>query len=159
MVVHGEETAVIKIRTISARKIGGQPVSDAIIPRASESVKSGGFPDPIPPSLADISEKLKELPFNGFKLQAQEEVQVRLKEIKEMQLASHDSQLPSHSLKLKLLGMNRGKVCLWINWSESAGEEILDSRVHFKQGEQFITGTEAKDGLGMLVVLQVTKQD
>lgn len=158
MGVHGEDVALIKIRTIAAREIGGQDVRAGQNSKAGEFDKSERIQAQIPTSLADISEKLKELPFKSFQLQAQDEIQVGLKELKELRLGSNDAQIPGHTLKLKLLGLNRGKVCLWINWSESEGEEILDSRVHFKQGEPFITGTEAKDGLGMLVALQVTKQ-
>lgn len=148
--VWADEAALIKIRTISAHKI--QPRESG----ASQELKSLAY---LPPALSDISDKLQELPFNSFKLQAHDELLVRLKDLTEVQLESEDPQMSAHSLKLKLLGLSRGKVCLWMNWREVEGEEILDSRVHFKQGEQFITGTETKDGVGMLVVLQVIKQD
>lgn len=147
---HAEETALIKIRTISAHKIHAD---------GSGSLGAQKTLHQLPASLKDISQKLEGLSFDSFKLQAQDEVPVGLKDLKEVRLVSQDPRLSAQTLRLKLLGLNRGKVCLWINWRESEGEEILDSRVHFKQGEQFITGTEGKDGVGMLVVLQVTKQD
>jgi len=147
--IKAEETALIKIRTISAHNIeanGEWPAG------ALKSISH------LPPVLNDVAFKLQDLPYNAFKLQGQSEVQVGLHSIREVRLASDDPSFPEHTLKLKLLGLNRGKVCLWMNWREADGGQILESRVHFKQGEQFVTGTEAKDGGGMLVVLQVTEQ-
>jgi len=102
----------------------------------------------VDPTLKDLQPKLEDLPFSSFKLLAskQQNLQLRRREV---------IQLPNgQSLAFRPMYLDQKRVGLWLNWKDSGGAEILNTRIHFDADDAVLTGTEGEHDAGLILAIK-----
>lgn len=138
--ISSRSAARIRIRLVQANDYEKNP-QKAHSPRA------------VAHSLIDVAKKLLKLPYRSFTLLDDQEISLNL--------TSEDSiELSNNSIiQIKPLSFNKDKVCLWINWKDSARTEVIDSQMHFDIGESMVIGADQSDKQGMILIVDVSKDN
>ena len=110
------------------------------------SQSTGSFS--VDPHLADLTNKLERLPYRKFQLIGSKEqaISFRRKDV----LALPNGQ----TLAFRPMYMDNRRVGLWLNWRDSGGSDILNTRIHFDSDEVVLTGTEATADSGVILAIK-----
>lgn len=139
------------VRTIKA--------SDPLDERSMESLASEMEIDK---QLEDLSTKLEKLPFRSFRLIASREEELGLRKKETLSLPN------GQTLTFRPVFLNNKRVGISLDWKDSDGAGILNTRVHFDPEESLLTGTDSGsdlEGNGGLILairavpIQSQKQD
>ena len=135
---------LITVRTIEAQG------------RIEETETDQQIPVRIDGRLADLADKLKKLPFRGFVFLSADKRAISVRK-KELISLVNGQTLALRPLYSELVPGGSQKIGLWLRWQDRAGAEILDTRMHFDDGQSMIAGTDqAKDPLsGLILAVQV----
>jgi hypothetical protein len=90
--------------------------------------------------LADLKNRLKELPYDTFTLKSFENVQVPVKKREMVRLPN------GQTLEFRLLYRDDHKLGMWLDWHDEYGLQLLNSRMHLSCKESFLAGTEDSRG-------------
>jgi hypothetical protein len=103
----------------------------------------------IPSGLNHIKEKLEEVHFKNFKLDSTQSITLPIKEKQKITLNNGDQ------LALEMLYLEAERIGLWINWQDSSGMELLDTRMHFDTAETMLAGAECEENKGKMLAVRV----
>ncbi len=106
----------------------------------------------IPDSLGHIKEKLEDIHFKTFNLESAQSVTLPMKEKKKLTLNNGDA------LELEVLYFEDQRVGLWINWNDSSGMQLLDTRMHFDASETMLAGAECEENKGKMLAVKVSSE-
>ncbi len=107
----------------------------------------------IPESLAHIKDKLEDLHFKNFNLDSAQSVVLPMQEKRKLTLSNGDD------LELEMLYFEDQRVGLWINWHDTSGMQLLDTRMHFDASEIMITGAECEENKGKMLAVRVVPNE
>lgn len=135
-----EEASDVKIfvRTIEAT----DPIKTESSNETDESVVR------IDQGLKDLQPKLMQLPFSSFKLLASKEEQVSLRKRETLHLPN------GQSLALRPMYMDHKRVGVWLNWKDTGGADILNTRIHFDADDSVLTGTDCSHDSGLILAIK-----
>lgn len=139
-IAHSEDHGSVNlfVRTIQAT----DPIdSDHAAQQAQSTPKIDG-------DLSDISSKLSQLPFSSFRIIASKNETHSLRKRETMQLPN------GQSLTFRPMYVDNKRVGLWLNWKESDGSEILNTRVHFDADDAVVTGTDCPENKGLIIAIK-----
>ena len=103
------------------------------------------------PKLKDIQAKLEKLPFKTFKLVAEDDHEVSLRQKDSMRLSN------GQRLCLRAVDADAERVTLWFRWSDSDGNSLLDTRMNFSRNETMVAGVEsAEENSGVVLAVKVS---
>lgn len=100
------------------------------------------------PTLGDIGAKLSRLPFAKFHLLAAKEETITLRKRNSIKLPN------GQSLAFRPMSTENKKMGLWLNWKDSDGSEILNTRVHFDADDSVVTGTDCAHDKGLILAIK-----
>jgi hypothetical protein len=98
--------------------------------------------------IKDLSSKLSQIPYRSFRLVSSKEERLCLKKKQSMQLPN------GQSLSFRPVHMEGKKVGLWLNWKDSDGAGILDTRIHFDSDDSVLTGTDQSPDRGTILAIK-----
>lgn len=101
------------------------------------------------PAISDLKDKLESLPFEQFVLISSQEKLIPLKKKETIEFKC------GQFLHLRPLLIDGNKVSLWLNWEDSNGQNILDTRMHFDSSQSMLAGTDSTDDTGLLLAINV----
>jgi len=134
-----QESVLIEIRAIKATNVSGaERVSLAASERELES-----------PAMSDLKKKLKKLKYNHFSLVSKQEREVQLNSRDTITLAD------GNVLSFRPISKDKDKICIWLNWKDGKGMNVLDTRLHFADGETMITGMDSDPSTGLVLAIDV----
>ena len=99
--------------------------------------------------LQDLALKFQKLQFRTFKLVSSQTRVVGLERKEVMSIGS------GNTLMLRPISMDKNRVGMWIKWTDSAGVEVLDTRMHFECGDSMITGADHTGDSGIILAIDV----
>jgi hypothetical protein len=137
---HADEASDVKIfvRTIEAT----EPVNGDVSDENSLGVVH------IDHALKDLQPKLTQLPFSSFKLLASKEEQVSLRKRETLHLPN------GQSLALRPMYVDHKRVGVWLNWKDTGGTDILNTRIHFDADDSVLTGTDCHHDAGLILAIK-----
>jgi hypothetical protein len=100
-------------------------------------------------ALSDIREKLKKLKYDQLTLISSQQKIVGLNEKESVSIGE------GHTLYFRPVYKSDKKACLWLKWTDSTGMNVLDTRLHFNNGETVLTGTSNNDGTGIVLAIDL----
>lgn len=114
---------------------------------ASSKIETAASPDI---RLQDLTRKLTNLNFKSFKLVSEDRRDVPSNQEELVRLGA------GRSLTIKPAASDTNKkICLWIQWKDEKGEELLNTSLHFPRGESVITGTDQAGEDGLILAIDV----
>ncbi len=122
----------------------------AIEARSEQGAQKQSRPSKLGRGLADLEHKLSELSFDSFKLLGTQQAQIELKKKYAMTLSNRDM------LTLRPLYVEGKRTGLWLKWRDSAGLEILDTRLHFACGESMLAGANSNSESAVILAIDVS---
>lgn len=134
-------TVVVNIRTVRAY--------DPATEESSKTLKSRDYL--IDKRIEDLRSKLEKLNYRGFKLLSSSRAEIKMKGRETIQLVD------GQTLTIRPLYLENKRACLWVKWNGQAGEDILDTRMHFDSGESMLTGTNHGDETGIVLAIDVKR--
>lgn len=99
--------------------------------------------------LSDLKEKLKRLKYEQLVLMSSQQKTVGLNEKESVSIGE------GHTLYFRPVYKSDKRACLWLKWVDSSGMNVLDTRLHFDNGETVLTGTSNDDGSGIVLAIDV----
>ncbi len=99
-------------------------------------------------ALADLQPKLAQLPFRAFKLISEKQEKLEVKRQETVALPN------GQTLELRPMFATDQRVGLWLNWLDSDGSEILNTRLHFDSEDSLVTGTDSEQNEGLLLAIK-----
>ncbi len=99
-------------------------------------------------TLKDLQPKLVQLPFSSFKLLASKEEHVLLRKKQTLHLPN------GQSLALRPMYMDHKRVGVWLNWKDTSGTDILNTRIHFDADDSVLTGTDCSHDSGLILAIK-----
>jgi hypothetical protein len=122
---------------------------EATDPISGDVPQDGGTSDvKMDQALKDLRPKLAQLPFSSFKLIASKEEQLSLKRKEIMHLPN------GQSLALRPIYMDQKRVGVWLNWKDTGGADILNTRIHFDADDSVLTGTDCAHDAGLILAIK-----
>ncbi len=128
------DTVVVTVRAIKAEQGAQSDVNRATIDSAA---------------LADIRDKLRRLRYDSLTLISGQKREVALNQKDSFEIAD------GHTVFFRPVYKSDKKVCLWFKWQDRSGMTILDTRLHFDDGETLLTGMSNPDGSGIVMAIDV----
>jgi hypothetical protein len=135
------ERVTILIRTIQA--------TSPVVTNQSETPATS---TDIEPSLIDLQAKLTQLPFRSFKLVASKEGHFELTKKGTLNLPN------GQSVALRPMYADNLRMGMWLNWLDSDGTEILNTRIHFDSEDTIVTGTDSASDEGLLLAITASQK-
>lgn len=134
------QRVTVLIRTIQAtnRNNEAQPASSEVSPEIEQS-------------LSDLGSKLTQLPFRSFKLVSSKEGQFEVAQKGTLNLPS------GQSVALRPIYADDHRMGMWLNWLDSDGSEILNTRLHFDSEDTIVTGTDSANDEGLLLAITASR--
>ena len=128
------EVVRVDVRMIRA----AEPIADADLIR-------GFAPPALDPRLKDLTAQLSRLHYRRYTLVTSQS--------RDSEVMKRDSValVNGHTLTLRPMYVQDGRVGMWIKWDDQNGHPVLDTRLHFRCGQTFIAGM---DGEGELPVAE-----
>jgi hypothetical protein len=99
-------------------------------------------------ALKDLRPKLGQLPFSSFKLLASKEENLSLRKKEIVHLPN------GQSLALRPMYMDHKRVGVWLNWKDTGGADILNTRIHFDADDSVLTGTDCAQDTGLILAIK-----
>lgn len=119
---------------------------------ASESSQSGELE--VDEKVADLTDKLKRLPFTSFRLLSDSSETVSLLSRETMKLSN------GQTLCVRPVDSSGDQITLWLKWKARDGMSILDTRVNFALNEAMVVGIEGQsEGTGTVLAISVTPKE
>lgn len=139
-----DESITVSVRAIHATKSRGpnSPVKPNNFTKSKKYGENQG-------QIRDIKAKLKKLPYNNFDLISHQSKAVAFDQQETFVLGD------GNVLNFKTISKKKDKVCLWLNWKDGKGANVLDTRLHFVDGETVLTGSDLGDDTGLIVAIDV----
>lgn len=126
----------IRLRTVTATGFASQPEAQT----DSREVQS---------ELVDVEQELLKLPYRSFSLGSDRVITTPLMKKSSISLT------PKENITVRPVYREKGKVCLWVKWEDQNGMKVLDSRLHLKDGESLVVGTDHTEDSGVVLVVDV----
>lgn len=136
------ETVTVLVRTIQATN-----------PVAEDQPSAPDAPTEIAESLSDLQPKLTQLPFRSFRLIASKEENLVLTRKGTLDLPN------GQSVALRPIYADSHRMGMWLNWLDSDGSEILNTRVHFDSEDTIVTGTDSASNEGLLLAITASRSN
>ncbi len=134
------ESVVVVVRAIKAAQIERD---------GSDIDKAARKADLNQPGIKDIKDKLKKLKYNHLTLMSEQEKRVAMNSKETFTLVD------GNVISFRPVSKNKDKVCLWLNWKDSSGMNVIDTRLHFNGNETVITGMDTPNGSGIVLAIDV----
>jgi len=99
--------------------------------------------------MRDIRGKLKKLKYENYELQSHQKKTVTINQKETFVLED------GNVLTFKTISKEKDKICLWINWKDGHGMNVLNTRLHFEGGETVITGANSSADSGLILAIDV----
>jgi len=128
----------LEIRTLRAKNEKGERSQQISTPVSLDS------------TLEDLRPKLQKLHFRKYKLLGTEVTDVGLLQKVTVPLISGDT------LTVRLLEVANRRIGLWLKWRDKAGNEVLDTRMHFNSGESMLAGTDSDANCGIVLAIKAS---
>ena len=145
---HEKGEVTVRVRAIRASEM---------FPDRQQRKAAGGLE--IDPLLEDLQEKLRKLHYRKYVLLDTKEKTI-LMEQKEIIDLVDGNELTLRPIYIKAIEPGNGhRVGMWIHWTDRAGTEVLDTRMHFSCGENMLTGTEGTGDTGLVLAIRVTPKE
>jgi hypothetical protein len=128
----------IFVRTIEAT----DPIKGDLSDAAEEPVVR------VDAALEDLQPKLAQLPFSSFKLLASKQEHVSLRKRQTLHLPN------GQSLVLRPMYVDHKRVGVWLNWKDTGGTDILNTRIHFDADDSVLTGTDCPHDAGLILAIK-----
>lgn len=100
-------------------------------------------------SLAPFKDHLLQFPFHNYKIRYLTQISLPVKTSEKFYLSDNEV------LQLKVLYCEDKRASIWINWQDSEGNEVLDTRLHFNKDEPIIAGVEEGEFKGKFLLLKL----
>ena len=104
-------------------------------------------------AIADLQPKLAQLPFRSFKLLSAKQEQLEVKHQETVKLPN------GQTVALRPMFAADHRVGLWLNWLDTDGSEILNTRLHFDTEDSLVTGTDSSQNEGLLLAIKAVPID
>jgi hypothetical protein len=104
-------------------------------------------------AIADLQPKLAQLPFRAFKLLSAKQEQLEVKHQETVTLPN------GQTVSLRPMFAADHRVGLWLNWLDTDGSEILNTRLHFDTEDSLVTGTDSSQNEGLLLAIKAVPVD
>lgn len=107
--------------------------------------------------LEDLADKLKKLPFRNFSFIGGDRKIVPV--LKKGYIALANGQgLTFRPLYAEENSTAHKRIGLWLKWQDKSGLDILDTRMHFEEGQNMLLGTDlvANPNNGLILALEVS---
>lgn len=101
----------------------------------------------IDPALQDLAKKFSDLPYAQFSLLSSQKVKVPLKKLQKVTLPEQQT------LTLRLIYRNERKLGIWLEWMDTQGMQLLNSKIHLHCTEPVLAGTDNTDGSAQLLAV------
>jgi hypothetical protein len=134
------ERVTVLVRTIQATK----PVKEGNSSSTEVSTE-------LEQSLADLQPKLAQLPFRSFKLVASKEGYFEVAKKGTLNLPN------GQSVGVRPIYADDHRMGMWLNWLDSDGSEILNTRLHFDCEDTIVTGTDSANDEGLLLAITASR--
>jgi hypothetical protein len=105
----------------------------------------------IPEELVHLKDKLEDVHFKNFNLDSTQSIKLLASNKQKLTLANGDG------LELEMLYLEDQRIGLWINWKDTSGMELLDTRMHFDISETMLAGAECEENKGKLLAVRVVE--
>lgn len=102
-------------------------------------------------NIKDLRTKLEQLPYKKFQMLSSRTISVPPKKKVPLKIDSDSN------LNFRLLYANEHRAGIWLNWLDSSGMELLNTRMHFNCTEPMVAGTENTDEEARLVAVSVQR--
>ena len=103
--------------------------------------------------ISDLREKLKNLNYRHFLLLESTERIVSENQIETVPLYG------GHALALKPVRFGRGRIGLWLRWTDERGAEVLNTKMHFDSRESMLAGMEREGNKGVILAIGVRHEN
>ena len=101
-------------------------------------------------SLRHLKDKFQEIHFKEFNLESAQTISIPLNQKQQLTFKNGDT------LELEMLYLENERVGLWIDWKDSSGMKLLDTRMHFDSTETMLAGAECEENKGKMLAVTVT---
>lgn len=105
-------------------------------------------------ALSDVGSQLQALPFKQFRLIGSKERSVSLGEEAVFNVVAANEE--SHSIHIVPAEVRHGKVGLSLNWFGPTGENMLDTKVAIKNGQNMVFGADGSGEASSILCLKVS---
>lgn len=116
--------------------------------KAAKNTQSGDSLD-LDSRLEDLRGKLKGLGFGSFRLVSTDSRKVVIEHREIIALGN------GTTLTVRPLYAKGSRVGMWLKWQDPSGDNLLDTRMHFAQGESMIAGADQTGDTGILLAIDV----
>lgn len=103
--------------------------------------------------ISDLRDKLKNLKYRHFALLESTERTVTENQIETVPLYG------GHSVALKPVRFGRGRIGLWLRWTDERGSEVLNTKMHFDSRESMLAGMEREGNKGVILAIGVRHEN
>lgn len=104
-------------------------------------------------ALVDVGEQLQALPFKSFRLLGSTERSVTLGDEAVFNVVAANQE--SHSIHIVPSELKNGKVGVSLNWYGPEGENLLDTKLMFTNGENILLGSEGAGDASSILCLKI----
>lgn len=125
--------------------------ADTLVRIRSVTAQTGGSEFSIDPALQDLTGQLQQLPFKTFTLSEERSGRFDMMSKGTLRFASGDR------VQVRPLYEEDGRVCLWFRWTDGAGVQVLDTRLHVEPGTSILAGTESSDDKALVFAVGVER--
>ena len=101
--------------------------------------------------LEDIKYKLKDLGFSYYSLEHASSVAVPVSKKSSISLSQ------GYTLEVEVIYAKKKRVGLLLNWHDSMGRELLNTKMHIRRKESMIAGFDKSESQGVLLAVGVAK--
>lgn len=135
------ESVLVRVRTVKAH---------GALPRGAAVRQTNVTEISIDRDIQDLASNLEKLPYAHFQLLSSSDVAVPLKKKESVRL------IGGQTLAVRPLYCNKERVGIWLDWQDADGTELLNTKLHFDQGESMSLGTDRTEDTGLIYAISVT---
>jgi hypothetical protein len=99
--------------------------------------------------IQDLTPQLERLHYSEFHLVDQQSVVLPPRKRRKLELAD------GHRIVIRPVAVDGDNICLWLNWKDREGMQLLDTRLRFVAGESMLTGTDHTPEKGLILAIRV----
>lgn len=114
---------------------------------------SSGHAIQIDHRLKDLTSKLQKLQYRTYKLIGSQRETLTFGRKQTLNLVGGDV------LALRPISIENTRVGMWLQWQDSAGMQVLDTRMHFDIGESVLAGLESSGEAGTILAIDVAERE
>ncbi len=132
-----QSSLIIRVRTL-----------EASLPFSADPRRATSRPA-VADGIRDLAQRLNEFHFKRFALLASHSKESQYGQTQELDLGD------GHKLTYKPTIRGKDRVCLWLQWRDGSGMEVLNTRMNFKAGESVLTGVDKTERSGLVLAIDV----